>query len=192
MARRSDAVPCQWVIKDKSAIVMDCGASSLVTGSLINTKDVIEKITNIETADGVDSMKATHQCTKTYFVRNRMGEVKPITVNALYVRGLPQDLLGGKSLNRENIRVILDDDSEICGIYPLESGLDENYEQHYQTSVEFINEPGQATDLFYLQSEQMDWTTFDKVSGYDLWHRRLGHTPHQNIMDTIIHSIGVG
>ena len=67
---------------------MDCGASSSVTGSLINTKDVIEKITKIETADGVDSMKATHQCMKTYFVRNRMGEVKPITAHALYTRGI--------------------------------------------------------------------------------------------------------
>ena len=52
MARPSDAAP--WVIKDKSAIFMDCGASSSVTGSLINTKDVIEKIIKIETADGVD------------------------------------------------------------------------------------------------------------------------------------------
>ena len=34
-------------------------------------------------------------------------------------------------------------------------------------------------------------TTFEKVSGYDLWHRRLGHTPHQNIKDSIIHSIGL-
>ena len=86
-------------------IAMDCGASSSVTGSLINTKDtgslinrdtkdVIEKITKLEPADGVDSMKATHQCMKTYFVRNRMGEVQPITVHTLHVRGLPQDILG--------------------------------------------------------------------------------------------------
>jgi hypothetical protein len=116
-----------------------------------------------------------------------MGEVKPITVRALYVRGLPQGLLGGKSLNRENIRLILDDDADICGIYPL----DENHEQHYQDSIEFISEPGRATDLFYLQTEQMDWTSFEELSGYDLWHRRLGHTPHQNIKDTINHSIGL-
>ena len=37
MSRPSDTVPL--VIKGKSVIVMDCGASSSVTGSLINTKD---------------------------------------------------------------------------------------------------------------------------------------------------------
>ena len=132
-------------------------------------------------------MKATHHCMKTYFVRNRMGETKSITVPALYVRGLPQDLLGGKSLTRQNIRVILDDDADIGGIYPL----DDDRNPHYQDSFEFINDPARDTDLFYLQTEQMDWTTFEELTGYDLWHRRLGHIPHQNIKDTIHHSIGL-
>ena len=65
----------------------------------------------------------------------------------MFVVGLPQDLLGGKSLNQENIRVILDKDSEICGLHPL----DENNEQHYQESFEFISEPGRPTDLFYFR-----------------------------------------
>ena len=37
-----------------------------------------------------------------------MVEVKPITVQALFVMGHPQDHLGGKLLNQENIQVILD------------------------------------------------------------------------------------
>ena len=98
MARPKEAEP--WVIKDNSTIVMDCGASSSLTGSLLNTNEISEKMTRIETADGAETMKATHHCMKTYFVRNRMGETKSITVPALYVRGLPQDLLGGKSLTR--------------------------------------------------------------------------------------------
>ena len=77
-----------------------------------------------------------------------MGETKPITVPALYVRGLPQDLLGGKSLTRQNIRVILDYDADISGIYPL----DEDYNQHYQDSFEFINDTAWDTDIFYLQT----------------------------------------
>ena len=118
-----------------------------------------------------------------------MGEVKPITVQVIFVMGLPhpQDLLGGKSLNQENILVILDKDSDICGVYPL----DENNEGHYRESFGFISEPGLPTDLFYLQTEQMDWTKFDNHSGYDLWHRRLAHAPKQNIKDTIEHSIGL-
>jgi hypothetical protein len=73
-------------------------------------------------------MKSTHICTKTYFVRNQTGGLVTITVPALFVKGLPQDLLGGKSVNRENILVILDLDPDICGLYPL----DKNHEQHYQ------------------------------------------------------------
>ena len=182
MARPS--IESTQVIKDKSALVMDCGASQTITGSLINTKDVKEKVTIIETADGDVSMKSTHTCIKTYFVRNRMGEVVTITIPALFVKGLPQDLLGGKSVNHENIRVILDADPDICGLYPL----DKNHEQHYQDSIEFIGEP---TDLFYLQTEEMDWTTYDALTGYDLWHRRLGHVPHRNIQQTIPHAIGL-
>ena len=93
MARSSDAGPTVTQIKDKSVVVMDCGASRTVTGSLLNTREVIEKTINIETADGKQSMKSSHTCLKTYFLRNRTGEVKPITVQAIYVMEFPQDLL---------------------------------------------------------------------------------------------------
>ncbi len=81
------------VIKDKSVIVMDCGASQTIDNSLINCK---EKVTMIEPADGDKSMKGTHSCIKTYFVRNRIGEIVTITVPSIFVKGLQQDLLGGK------------------------------------------------------------------------------------------------
>ena len=103
MARPSKTGPMVTQLKDKSVIVMDCGTSCTVTGSLLNTREVIKQTTNIETADGMESLKATHTCLKIYFLRNRTGEVKPITVQAIFVMGLPQDLLGGKSLNQENI-----------------------------------------------------------------------------------------
>ena len=83
---------------------------------------------------------------------------------ALYVKGLPQDLLGGKTLNRANIRVILDSDQDISGWYPL----DEDREPHLQTSIEFISEQGRDTDLYYLLTEEMDWTTFNKLNGWNL------------------------
>ena len=108
MARPSNTSPMVTQLKDKSVIVMDCGASRTVTGSLLNTREVTEKTTNIKTADGKQSLKATHTCLKTYFLRNRTGEVKPITAQAIFVMGLPQDLLGGnsgKSLNQENLRL---------------------------------------------------------------------------------------
>ena len=75
-----------------------------------------------------------------------MGDPVPISVLALFVQGLPQDLIGGKAINKINIPVILDDDPDICGLYPLSK----EKEQHHQESIEFISE---HTDLFYLQSQ---------------------------------------
>ncbi len=60
-----------------------------------------------------------------------------MTVPALFVQGLRQNLIGGKSINKINIRVILDDDPDICRLYPLSK----DKEQHYQDSIEFISEP---------------------------------------------------
>ncbi len=113
-----------------------------------------------------------------------MGEIVTITVPAIFVKGLLQDLLGGKSVTNANIRVILDADPDLCGLYPL----NKNHEQQYQDLIEFIGEP---TDLFYLQTENMEWATYDALTGYDLWHRRLGHVPHQNIEQTIPHASGL-
>ena len=93
-------------------------------------------MTIIETADGEERMRSSHKCIKTYFVRNRMGDAAPISVPALFVRGLPQDLIGGKAVNKINIRVNLDDDPDICGLYPLTK----DKEQHYKESIEFISE----------------------------------------------------
>ena len=47
MARPSEMGPTVTQLKDKSVVVMDCGASRTVTGSLLNTRDVAEKNTNI-------------------------------------------------------------------------------------------------------------------------------------------------
>ena len=43
MARPSETGPMVTQLKDKSVIVMDCGASRTVTGSLLNTREVTEK-----------------------------------------------------------------------------------------------------------------------------------------------------
>jgi hypothetical protein len=64
----------------------------------------------------------------------------------------------------------------------------QNHEQYYQESIEYIGEP---TDLFYLPTKNMDWTTYDAPTGYGLWHQRLGHVPHKNIEQTIPHASGL-
>ncbi len=51
-------------IKEKYVAVMNCGASQTITGSLINCKEVMEKVTIIETANGEENMISNHVCTK--------------------------------------------------------------------------------------------------------------------------------
>ena len=104
---------------DKSVIVMDCGASTTITGSLVNCTDIAETETLIDTAKEGEGMTATHSCNKTYFVKNRVGEMVTITTPAIFVRGLPQDLLSGKAVNRSKVRIILDEDTDVSGLYPM-------------------------------------------------------------------------
>ena len=47
------------VIKDKSVAIVDCGASSTLTGSLINASDIEEKVKIVETADGEKKMQSS-------------------------------------------------------------------------------------------------------------------------------------
>ena len=70
-----------------------------ITGSLANTTDVQAKSVIVDMAESGTSMNATHTCMKTYFVKNRTGEVVTITTPALYVKSVHQDLLSGKACN---------------------------------------------------------------------------------------------
>ncbi len=160
--------------------IVNYGASSTLTRSLIHVSDIEEKVIIIKTADDEERMRSTHKCIKTYYVRNRTGDPVSISVPALFVLGLHQGLIGGKAVSNLNIRVILDYDPDIRGLYPLTK----DKEQNYQDPIEFIYEP---TDLFYLQTEEMDWTRFNAATGYEVWHQQLGHVQFQNVEKTIKH-----
>jgi len=74
--------------------------------------------------------------------------------------------------------LILDEDPDITGLYPL----DKDKQPHIEESIPFISE---LTDLYLLKIEEMDWRKFHETNGYDLWHRRLMHCPNRNIRETI-------
>ncbi len=86
------------------------------------------------------------------FLKNLVGDMVSITTSAIYVKGFVQDLIAGKSLNREKIRIILDEDPDISGLYPLNG----EKEAKYQDSIPFISDP---SDLFHLKIEQMSWSS---------------------------------
>ncbi len=66
----------------------DCGASQTITGSLINCNDVMEKVKILETANCEESMNSNHVCTRTYFVRNRIGGFSHNIRNSIVREGI--------------------------------------------------------------------------------------------------------
>jgi hypothetical protein len=71
-----------------------------------------QKVVDFQTAHGGTQMSTTHSCLKTYCVRDRLGEIRPIVVKAYVVPGLKHDLLSVKGLNQSGYRVIHDEDEE--------------------------------------------------------------------------------
>ena len=47
------------------------------------------------------------------------------------------------------------------------------------------------TNLYYIKTEPLCLWDFGKISGYELWHRKLGHSTNRNIRETIAHSTGL-
>ena len=59
---------------------------------------------------------------KTYYVKSRTGEIRPLTTKAYIVSSLRADLISVKSLNHQGYRVVHDPDPEESGIYPIFDG----------------------------------------------------------------------
>ncbi len=114
----------------------------------------------------------------------RTGEIVTVTTPALYAKNIQQDLLSGKACNRVGIRIILDADPDIAGLYPL----DVDKQQHIEESISFIPEP---TELYLLDKEEMDWRKCHETNGYDLWHRGLMHCPKRKIREPVSFTKGM-
>ncbi len=111
-------------------------------------------------------MCSNHKCNQDYFVENSMGETVPITVLASFVKGHPQDI---HSSNQKKVSQ-QDEHQRDPGrvsrhLHSISS--DKRKRTTIPNSIEFIGEP---TDLSYLLLEEMDWTLYNAVSGYEMWH----------------------
>ena len=109
--------------------------------------------------------------------------MRPITTKTYIVKNLKHDLLSGKGLNKAGYRVIYDEDPEESGVYAVNDG-----KICKSKSFPFM---GEHSNLFYLKTEPLTAHQFGKMSGYELWHRRLGHCSNRNIRDSIHHSAGL-
>jgi hypothetical protein len=122
-------------------------------------------------------MTTTHVCMKTYYVKSRTGEIRPLTTKAFIAPSLKSDLISVKSLNSQGYRVIYDSDPEESGIYPIFDGkIDKSI---------FFAFMSEHSNRFYIKAESMSMQQFGKISGYEKWHRRLGSTTNRDIHDTI-------
>ena len=99
------------------------------------------------------------------------------------VPGLKYDLLSVKGLNRAGYAVSHHPDPGQSGVYAVINNKIDN-----SKSFPFIRE---HSNLFYLKLEQMCAKQFEKQSGYELWHRRLGHVSNLTIQETIKCAIGL-
>ena len=60
---------------ESEKLCCDGGATSSLSSSFINCSDIKERVVPIQTAQGGTVMHTTHICLKTYFVRDRTGEL---------------------------------------------------------------------------------------------------------------------
>ena len=75
--------------------------------------------TEVQTGHGATIMRTTRLCDKTYFVCDRLGEIRPIIVKAYVIPGLKDDLLSVKRLNQAGYAVSHHSDPEQSGVYAV-------------------------------------------------------------------------
>ena len=99
-------------------MICDGGATCILTKTLENCTQCKPKDVEIQTVQGATIM-STHLCLKTYYVRDRFGEIRPIVVKAYVVPGLQYDLLSGKGLKKCRNAVLHHPDPEESGVYAV-------------------------------------------------------------------------
>ncbi len=129
-------------------------------------------------SSGDTEMMTTHVCLKTYYVRDRTGELGPITTKTYIVCKLKQDLLSGKMLNKEGYKIIFDEDPEESGVYAVN-----DRKIYISKSFLFMSK---HSNLYCLKIEPLTLLQFEK---------NMASIPSKNwplhTHDTIKHSEGL-
>ena len=130
-----------------------------------------------------------HSCRQLTFVSRRITfeigweKFVQIVVKVYVVPGLEYDLSSVKGLNKCGYAAYHHPDPEESGVFALT-----NNKMDKAKSFPFMSE---HSIFLYLKLERMSAKHFEKQSGYELWHRRLGHASFRNIRDTIKCAIGL-
>ena len=105
------------LLSDTQDAVLDSRSTLTLTGSPLNCKDCIPVSTSIQLTKKGQTMKATFECTKTYYVRDRTGTIQKLELPALIVPEIQKPLIGCKNLTKMGYQIVLDEDPYITGIY---------------------------------------------------------------------------
>jgi hypothetical protein len=128
------------------------------------------------------SIKLTHSCDKTYYAVDATGTIRPITTKTLYVSDLKQDFFSGRALILSKYLMIMDEDQSFSVLFPVV-----NKEIDLATGFPFAGSNGR----FYIRTIPLSELKYASMSGYKLWHQRMGHCSHQSIKATISHATGL-
>ena len=130
---------------------------------MCNCKEVEEHAIPINQVESGVQMMSTHKCKKTYYAEAQDGSFHSFEVNAL-IAPVKQDLIGGRAItNALKFQVILDEDPNICGLYPRVNGKLLGVEE----SIPFISDDPR---LFRIKTLQISHNSFVNQTGLDLWH----------------------
>ena len=168
--------------RERGLLIVDNGATRTLTRSLFNMSNVRKEIVKIQLAGDKMFIKSTHSGRKTHYALDATGTIRPITTEAFYVPDLDQDLLAGRALVQSKFRIVMDEDQSISGLFPVVNGQIDP-----ATGFPFADSDG----LFFIETVPISESKYLTMSGYKLWHHRLGHSTHQTIKDTIPHVKGL-
>jgi hypothetical protein len=112
-----------------------CWASMTITGSLANTTYIVEKTVIVNMAESGASMKEPQTCIKPYFMRDQLVKIVTVTTPALYAKNIHRVLLSGKTCDRVGIRIILNADPDIAGLYPLDADKQSHNGSHKKINL---------------------------------------------------------
>ncbi len=100
------------------------------------------------------------------------------------MKSINQDLLSGKACNKIEFGIMLDEDPDLGGSFPVDK---DKQQQHIEESISFLSEP---TNLYLIEIKLIDSRKYRDTIGYGLWHKQLIHSTNQTFKQTIIYSKG--
>ena len=159
-------------------VIVDEGATTTLTSSFKNCTDIKPKKVDIHLAEGGVAMVTTHVCLKTNYFRSRTGECRAVTtLSQVCGQTFYQSSYLTSKVIVSSITLTPRNQSQL-----IEGKMDKS------KSFAFMSE---HSNRFCLKPEMLTTQQLDKMSGFEKWHRRLGHVSIRDIQQSIPYTKGL-